>query len=342
MRWGRLGRRPANVEKLPAWKSLALKQFVKGATDGPHVGRPATLAGVSEASGMQSMTGFGRGVARGGGLEVVVEIRSVNARAADVRLKLPPAYRAAEARLRARLAAVATRGKIEVAVERRADGGAPLDGGIDEEAFRRLRDQLLRLAPELAASPAELAASVLHLPGVVGGARAEPRDGELALLGEAFGLALEAFVAFRREEGRALGEELRGHVDAIAAALPRIDGLAAAREAAMRERLGRLVAEKLAGTAVDRARLEQECLYYLEKMDIAEERARLGQHCDYFRENLADGEVEKGRRLTFIAQEIGREVNTLGAKAYSSDIQRVVVAMKEALERIKEQLANAV
>ena len=288
------------------------------------------------------MTGFGRGVARGGGLEVAVEIRSVNARTADARLRLPPAYRAAEPRLKARLAAVARRGKVEVAVERRADGGAPLDGGIDEEAFRRLRDQLSRLAPELAASPARLAAAVLQLPGVVGGTRAEPAEGELALLGEAFELALEAFAAFRREEGRALAAELRAHVDAIAAALPRVDGLAAARETAMRERLGRLVAEKLSGTAVDRARLEQECLYYLERMDIAEERARLAQHCDYFRENLADGDVEKGRRLTFIAQEIGREVNTLGAKAYSSDLQRVVVAMKEALEKIKEQLANAV
>lgn len=289
------------------------------------------------------MTGFGRGVAHAGGVEVAVEIRGVNARSADVRLRLPPAHRALEPALKKRLAAVASRGKIEVAVERRAPGGSALVDAIDEAAFARLRRQVLTLAPELGDDPVALATAVLRLPGVVGSAdESAPSEAEATAVDGAFAEALADFIAFRQTEGQALAADLKEHVDAVSAALPEVQQYEAARERRMRGRLGRLVAEKLDGTAVDRARLEQECLYYLDKMDIAEEKARLAQHCAYFRENLADADAEKGRRLGFIAQEMGREINTLGAKAYSSDIQRVVVRMKESLEKIKEQLANAV
>lgn len=291
---------------------------------------------------MQSMTGFGRGVAVGGGAEVACEIRAVNARSADVRLRLPGAYRDLEPDLKARLSRVAARGKVDVVVERRAVGGAALGEGIDEAAFAHYREQLLRLAPDLADDPAGLAGAVLRLPGVVGAIDAPPDAAEREALEEAFGGALTSFLSFREREGDALADDLRGHVAAIEAALPRVEAHEAERGRRMRARLERLVAEKLAGTAVDRARLEQECLYYLDKMDIAEEKARLAQHCAYFRENLTDDTTEKGRRLGFIAQEMGREINTLGAKAYSSELQRVVVTMKEALEKIKEQLANAV
>ena len=291
---------------------------------------------------MQSMTGFGRGVERVGGVEVVCEVRAVNARTADVRVKLPAAYRTAEPALRKQVAARASRGKIDVVVERRVAGGAALAEGIDEGLYRHFRAQLLRLTPELATEPAALAGALLRLPGVVGAVEADLAEGEEVALERALAVALDEFVAFRLDEGRALAEELSAQVGVIAEQLPRVEAFEAVRERAMRERLERLVAEKLAGTAVDRARLEQECLFYLDKMDIAEEKARLAQHCAYFVENLDDGDAEKGRRLTFIAQEMGREINTLGAKAYSSDIQRVVVGMKEALEKIKEQLANAV
>ena len=291
---------------------------------------------------MQSMTGFGRGVAVGGEAEVSCEIRAVNARSADVRIRLPQDYRAWETELRGRLARVASRGKVEVLVERRSVGGAAIGEGVDEAAFRHHRGELLRLEPALRADPAGLALALLRLPGVIGSVERPPDEAERAAIEAAFARALDDFLAFREREGDALAADLSGHVAALETALSAVEAHEAARERRMRERLERLVAEKLAGTAVDRARLEQECLYFLDKMDIAEEKARLAQHCAFFRENLADAAPEKGRRLGFIAQEMGREINTLGAKAYSSDIQRVVVAMKEALEKIKEQLANAV
>ena len=291
---------------------------------------------------IQSMTGFGRGAARHGETVISVEVRGVNARQNDVRIKLPPRYRDAEPGLRAELQEHARRGKVDVTVERRDASGAEGAAEINAALFARYRDRLVALTPAIADDPAGLAQAVLRLPGIVGESGSEFSAGERAALGEAFAAALRDFVAFRRAEGEALGADLAGHARAIAAAIPAVEAFEAERKARMRQRLARLVDENLAGTPVDQNRLEQEVVFYLEKIDIAEEKQRLAQHCDFFLENLADPEEEKGRRLNFIAQEMGREINTLGAKAYSSDIQRVVVAMKESLEKVKEQLANVV
>lgn len=291
---------------------------------------------------MQSMTGFGRATTRIQGHAITVEIRAVNARQADARVKVASAYREEEPALRAGLREASVRGKVDATVERRDASGAALDAAIDPDAYRETRRQLLALEPAMAFEPVAAAAAILRLPGVLGTGEAAADEEEVAALHECFADAVREFVSFRQNEGRALAVDIRAHVEEIQATVPQVEDFEPEREARMRERLGRLIDEKLAGSALDRNRLEQEVLYYLEKMDISEEKQRLRQHCRFFLESMGDDEVEKGRRLGFIAQEMGREINTMGAKAYSSDIQRVVVHMKDELEKVKEQLANVI
>ncbi len=287
------------------------------------------------------MTGFGRATTHNDRFAITVEIRAVNARQADARVKLPTAYRDEEAELRQALQQASLRGKVDAVVERRAASGVAVEAGINAALYRELKTQLLRVEPAFADDPVALATAVLRLPNLVGVSEEAADAAEVDLLHEVFAEALAAFVGFRQNEGQALADDIAARVGTIASAIPDLETFETLRQEEMRERLTRLIDEKLSGSAVDRNRLEQEVLYYLEKMDISEEKARLRQHCAFFAESLADGELEKGRRLSFIAQEMGREINTLGAKAYSSKIQRVVVGMKDELEKVKEQLANA-
>ena len=291
---------------------------------------------------LQSMTGFGRGSAQVGEVVLQVEIRALNARQTDIRFKLPSVYREHELAMRTSLQQQAFRGKIDVLIERKDAQGGDLSQGINQPLFQRYRKQLISLAPGLADDEAGLVASVLRLPNVVGTTETELTKAENEKLQEAFGIALKDFLAFRHSEGESLSADLALHAKAIASSIQGLEDFEAVRITKMRKRLERLIEENLTGTAVDQNRLEQEVLFYLEKIDISEEKVRLAQHCTFFLEKLTDDDPQKGRRLNFIAQEMGREINTLGAKAYSSDIQRIVVGMKEELEKIKEQIANIV
>lgn len=288
------------------------------------------------------MTGFGRASAQLGEVVVQVEIKALNARQTDIRFKLPTVYRDEELQMRKLIQQQAFRGKIDVVIERKDAQGGDLSQGINQPLFQRYRKQLLDLAPALANDEAGLVASVLRLPNVVGTAQTDLTDQETKKLRAAFKEALVDFMAFRHTEGESLAAVLASHTQSIANEIPIIEGFEADRAVRMRARLDRLIEENAKGTVVDQSRLEQEVLFYLEKIDISEEKVRLDQHCKFFMEKLNDSDPEKGRRLNFIGQEMGREINTLGAKAYSSDIQRIVVGMKEELEKIKEQLANIV
>ncbi len=288
------------------------------------------------------MTGFGRATAQNDRFAITVEVRAVNARQADARVKLPSAYRDEEPALRQLLQQASARGKVDAVVERRSASGAALESGINAALYAELKRQLSEIEPALARDPVALATVVLRLPNLVGASEEPADEAEVTMLHEVFEEALSAFVGFRQNEGEALAADIAARVTTIGEAIHDLEVFEEERQEKMRERLTRLIDEKLTGSAVDRSRLEQEVLFYLEKMDISEEKARLRQHCVFFAESLADDDLEKGRRLSFIAQEMGREINTLGAKAYSSKIQRVVVGMKDELEKVKEQLANAV
>lgn len=288
------------------------------------------------------MTGFGRGSAKVGEISVNVEIRALNSRQTDIRLKAPQLYREEEVALRNLLQSAAHRGKFDVSIERKDSSGGDVEQGINDKLFHRYRAHLLRLTPEMVSDPAGLTTAILRLPNVVGSIDDELEPKEQQALHEAFSIALYDFIAFRTAEGKVLEADLITNVNAISEAIPAVEQHEAIRQNKMKARLQRLIEENLSASAVDQNRLEQEVVYYLEKIDISEEKVRLAQHCSYFIEKLQDDDPEKGRRLNFIAQEMGREINTLGAKAYSSEIQRLVVGMKDGLEKIKEQIANIV
>ena len=198
----------------------------------------------------------------------------------------------------------------------------------------------MRLAADLQIPPGDLMPASLRIPNVVATPSGDVDEDEWAAVCTIVVRALDHFKTFRRQEGRALEADLRVRVANILLYLSELTPFEQERFVRMRERLRNNMEEAFGKEGLDTNRFEQEILYYLEKMDITEEKVRLEQHCKYFLEQLDGKQESLGRTLNFISQEIGREINTLGAKAYDADIQRIVVQMKDELEKIKEQIAN--
>jgi len=186
----------------------------------------------------------------------------------------------------------------------------------------------------------DLLQAILRIPNVVSAAVGEVDEEEWAVVCQTMTHALDQFKAFRRQEGKVLEADLRLRVANILLLLTEVTPFEKDRFVRMRERMRNNLEENFGKENLDTNRFEQEILFYLEKMDITEEKVRLEQHCKYFIEQVDNKQQSAGRTLNFISQEIGREINTLGAKAYDADIQRIVVQMKDELEKIKEQLAN--
>lgn len=286
------------------------------------------------------MTAYGRGSASSGILRVEVEVRSVNSKFLDLRLKYPNAYREREMDLRQMLAAGIERGKADVTIQLSGSDHAVEAPAIDAVLFRRYAREILALAGELGLAPGDTVMQILRIPQVVTLADVQLSDEEWQLTVEALEEALYQFNRFRSDEGQALARDLSTRLDNILALIEEVTPLENDRIHRTRHRIRQNLAEFLENEQVDENRFEQEILFYLEKMDITEEKVRLAQHCRYFLDEMAADGKDKGRKLNFITQEIGREINTLGAKAYDSGIQQIVVLMKNELEKVKEQLAN--
>jgi uncharacterized protein (TIGR00255 family) len=285
-----------------------------------------------------SMTGFGQSKVDFNGKVIRVEIRSLNARATEVRCKLPGAYRDREMELRKKVLDTLQRGKIELTIS--ADGIESDEGTvIDAKAFKKYYKELLALKQELNIPDGDILQSILRIPNVVGQNEVLADDDEWAIVDKCVDEAIVEIQKFRLAEGEVLKTDLLERIDMIEKNMRAIENFEGRRILRIKERLKKSL-EDLASQQVDQNRFEQEVLYYLEKLDINEEKVRLGQHCQYFREELKVTEEQKGRKLSFIAQEMGREINTTGAKAQDSDIQQHVVIMKDELEKLKEQLAN--
>ncbi|MEM7573984.1 MAG: YicC/YloC family endoribonuclease [Bacteroidota bacterium] len=289
-----------------------------------------------------SMTGYGRGKRANGGRTFLVELRSLNSKQTDLRLRSPQNLGQYELQLRKQVTEFAMRGKLEMNIDIRhekGDDGVSINLPLLQRLFSQVNDETSFAA---GSNPEALLAGLVRLPNVV-----ETKDSELseeqweALRGAALD-CLEHFQQYRRQEGEVMANDLRTSAQAIKNYLEQVPPFENARVERVRERLNRQLEEFQGRQNVDQSRYEQEVLYYLEKIDINEEKVRLAQNCDYFLEILDNENNVKGRKLSFISQEIGREINTLGAKAHSADIQRLVVDMKEQLEQIKEQLANVV
>lgn len=283
------------------------------------------------------MTGFGRAEGTVGERKASVELRSLNSKQLDLLVKLPAAHREREAELRAWLAERVVRGKVELFVNidpvRSADRT-----GVDAAVVKAQYEQLKDLADAVAPGHSTDLLGIVLRQAEQSRPMDEPTDpAEWEALLALVHQAAAAFTVFRAEEGARLMEDLRSTVGRVEALLAEVERLDAGRTDRVRDRLRSKVEEL--GATVDRNRFEQELVYYLEKFDINEEKVRLKAHCAYFLETLAAPD-QQGRKLGFIAQEMGREMNTIGSKANDAALQKLVVRMKDDLEKIKEQLLN--
>ena len=284
------------------------------------------------------MTGFGKGEAVAQNRKFRVELRSLNSKQLDLSIKLPGKYRAAEADIRAILTQQLQRGKVDCFVSYEATE-AETSAHINAEMFRTYAEELRRVCAEsgIAEDAAALMQSVLRMPDVITTEDAEVSGEELAAIVEATKAAAEQLDTFRRQEGAILIADLLKRVELIEQYRHDVEEFETKRVETIKNRIRESI-QKLQ-LEVDNNRLEQEMIFYIEKLDITEEKVRLDNHCRYFREVAAE-EDAPGRKLGFIAQELGREINTMGSKSNEANMQRLVVQMKDELEKIKEQVLN--
>ena len=287
---------------------------------------------------VKSMTGFGKGEAALQNKKITVEIRSLNSKQLDLGLRLPAVYRQSEYEIRNIIALTIQRGKVDVFVTVESQA-VETPARINKEVFREYLHQMtdtLAFAG-IDADYDAIVPVIMRLPEVISTETESISDEEHAALIAATEAAAARLDAFRMQEGAILIADLLGRVDRIESYKEEVVPFEKARTETIKARILDNL-EKLQAD-VDRNRLEQEMIFYLEKLDITEEKVRLANHCRYFRE-VAAGEEGAGRKLGFIAQEMGREINTMGSKANESNIQILVVKMKDELEKIKEQVLN--
>lgn len=284
------------------------------------------------------MTGFGKAEALFGNKKITVEIRSLNSKQLDLNLRLPAIYRQSEYELRTLVGRCLVRGKVDVFVtveNRQVETPARIDRELFREYLRQAGDAMAHAG--IGANYEALVPAILRMPEVVSTETEAISDEEHAALLAATEAAAARLDAFRVQEGAILIADLLRRVDLIEQYRNEVVPYEPVRTENVRAR----ILENLAklNAEVDRNRLEQEMIFYLEKFDITEEKVRLTNHCNYFREVAANEECA-GRKLGFIAQEMGREINTMGSKANEANIQILVVKMKDELEKIKEQVLN--
>ncbi len=284
------------------------------------------------------MTGFGKGEAVCGDKRFRVELRSLNSKQLDLSVKLPSRYRAVEAEVRSIVTQRLVRGKVDcfISVESQS---VETSAHINAEAFKAYAEELRRVCDSnlIAADGDSLLMAVMRMPDVVSTEEQEVSDAELAAIVEATRLAADGLDSFRVQEGAILIADLLKRIDLIEKYRHEVEPFESARVDVIKNRIRENIAKLQ--LEVDNNRLEQEMIFYIEKLDITEEKVRLDNHCNYFRE-VAATEDAPGRKLGFIAQELGREINTMGSKSNEANMQRLVVQMKDELEKIKEQVLN--
>jgi len=285
------------------------------------------------------MTGYGRSSKNFEKRTITVELRAVNSKTTDLRLRTPLDFKDKEILLRKLITDKGERGKIDVliSIESTVDKE---NSGINQALFRRYYREIQKLNEELGNTSGNYTEAVLRIPNVVTGDTDGIEDEEWEEIVQVINEAFEQFNAFRLAEGSVHELDLRDRTNAILINLLKVSPFEEDRIVKMKQRLRQNLEEFWGRDNVDENRYEQEVLFYVDKMDITEEKIRLEQHCKYFIEQLDNTVTSKGRQLNFITQEMGREINTLGAKAYHSEIQHLVVGMKDELEKIKEQIAN--
>lgn len=289
-----------------------------------------------------SMTGFGRANGMYKDRQINVEIKSLNGKSPDIRLKLPNYYKEKELELRKFILDQLERGKIDVSISV-VSTKEDIDYSLNVDLFKKYAAELKSLQSDLGVSEGDILQTVIRIPNVIQN-NDENLDGdEWQYTKELAQNAIDNLTQFRKQEGDSLYKDLKDSIDNILEALAGVPQYEEARMTKLKEKMKKNLDEFLGKDNVDHNRFEQEVMHYLERLDINEEKVRLEQHCAYFTKELDNkNAVVKGRKLGFIGQEIGREINTMGAKAQFTEIQQLVVVMKDNLEKIKEQVANAV
>lgn len=286
------------------------------------------------------MTGYGKRHCEYRAKKYVVELKSLNGKQIDITTKIPVNFKETELALRRLLKEELKRGKVELQIRVEDDGGDTV-AKINNNLFVGYYNQMKTLADELDydISNEQIFNTILKLPEILSVSIDEMEENEWNVIKEAVVGVVNDLNSFREQEGRALQKDISIHLNKISELLKDIDVFEENRIEKIRTRVKQNLNEFIHDLPVDKNRFEQEIIYYLEKLDITEEKVRLANHCNYFLEKLqSDNPV--GKMLGFIGQEIGREINTIGSKANDSDIQKIVVSMKDELEKIKEQLMN--
>ncbi len=288
---------------------------------------------------LKSMTGFGRAEQTVGDKTFMVEVKALNGKQFELQLKLPPLLKPYEFDIRNLIQEHLHRGTIDCYVSIKQNG-ATKPVIINTDLIKAYYQQIDQLATELSIDTNSVLSALLRLPEVVTPSTEILNENDFKEFGKVLISALKELDLHRDEEGASLEKDLLKRIDMIREQEEAILLLEPNRKTRIKDEIHQLLNEHVGQENIDNNRMEQELIYYMEKIDIHEEQIRLRQHCEYFNEILHSSEIGKGKKLSFVLQEIGREINTTGSKAYDADIQKCVVKMKDELEKAKEQVLN--
>lgn len=285
------------------------------------------------------MTGYGASVTDLDNGKYTVEIKSLNSKFLELNIKLPKAFSDKEFFLRNECSKLLERGKVMLSISTDMSEASSKAATINQDLLKHYYAQLKNIATEVGDNSDNLMSLALNLPEVVKYDENAVTEDEWRLMLQTFYKAIENFQQFRSDEGEVLEKDLSNRIQNIVNLMASVTEHEPNRVPAIKEKLNTILTDAVGKENIDQNRLEQELIYFIDKLDITEEKVRLKSHCDYFLKTLKDKDAN-GKKLGFISQEIGREINTMGSKANDANIQRYVVGMKEELEKIKEQLLN--
>ena len=289
---------------------------------------------------IQSMTGYGKAVVVYKEKKINVEVKSLNSKQLDLQTRIAPIYREKEMEIRQMVAAAVVRGKVDFSLWIEKDtaiDATPINAALVENYYRQMKDIAAKTGIPMSEDPLY---TLMRMPDVLTKTEQEVLSNEEWVVArKGITEALDALVSFRTQEGAALQKKFTEKIDNIAQLLAEIEPWEKGRVEKIRQRITDGL-QQIPGVEYDKNRLEQELIYYIEKLDISEEKQRLANHLKYFRETMAEP-AGQGKKLGFIAQEMGREINTTGSKSNQAEMQNIVVQMKDELEQIKEQVLNA-
>lgn len=287
---------------------------------------------------LQSMTGFGKASGTFENKKITIELKSLNSKNMDIFVRMPSFYKEHEITLRKLIGAELDRGKIEctILVE---SVGVKSGSSINKELAKEYYNQLSELAGELNLSTEKILPAIMRMPDIFSSQQEEISKDEWQAVYDLVVVAIKNHKEFRLVEGKHLQNEFTERINAIQTAFDKVPTFETERIESIKGRIENNLNEFVGGDKIDKNRFEQELIYYIEKIDIAEEKHRLQNHLTYFLEIMNEPKSQ-GKKLGFIGQEIGREINTLGSKSYHAEMQKLVVEMKDELEKIKEQILN--